>query len=744
MTIADQATQRRNLTFSKTFSATALNRTSAVSSLGRSTHLEMRRTLVMDPTRIQQFLAVIGRQIHPMTRPVLAPAGGDQWVMAANMSNIVGRVTPISIPRERFEGRFTSLASQRDVEAFALPVSGIHPDTIEGHPDETGEPSPPGLENLSFEVPDEEGHEPRIVCLPLLCPVAPEVELPQGSWLVTDRVDRIATHAPYIETWRKAMAWTVTENAGRSIGAGGPIFNPAAPELAGEDNPIVRFGAIESVDLSPHLTMLGPGPLFDQVELLADTMADAVVAKQAKGPPADGSGSETSAPELIKAAIAASLEARDNASTERTSEEKAAVIRSYQLAFGTVVDTADGPMAVPAELTEEFKAILVCSKQADAHSRLRSLLGHHFVKSRASDNRLSSSVTLTEDFVCPIVAAVLRNYNHHTRSLNHKPELLKTRASAVMYASPKVNEMVYRQRLLRGERLFAQVAVGEDASRLDRKTTELYIGGWIDSVKAIQILLANFKAVFGCLIKDFDRSMMWECLAGLEAVLNSEDGRHWAAAFCGQSNVGLVLLVWVQDIMASFFSIGSHYEYLSALKQGQPIDPRAYLGPKGCAKFSYEPLLTAVQLLKLTPVFHEIPLVASFLPQCAGLGGGEPPNQAPVDRAAKRPKVSEVSDQPPEDDRRESDLQRGFLEWTGTGKPPACEIRWKAGARSPLERICLNFVCKGLSCKYRGRCRYHHPISLDKVPESKRAEFVAFVNGKEGLSFAPGRGPPGM
>ena len=60
------------------------------------------------------------------------------------------------------------------------------------------------------------------------------------------------------------------------------------------------------------------------------------------------------------------------------------------------------------------------------------------------------------------------------------------------------------------------------------------------------------------------------------------------------------------------------------------------------------------------------------------------------------------------------------------------------------ERVCVQFLVQGHSCKRGKKCKFLHVTRLDQLSQPEQDKFAERVRTIDGLEWAPGKAPPGM
>ena len=94
--------------------------------------------------------------------------------------------------------------------------------------------------------------------------------------------------------------------------------------------------------------------------------------------------------------------------------------------------------------------------------------------------------------------------------------------------------------------------MGEEKSKVERKTTELYIGGLLRMGTDMKHAISNFRFIASLITPDFDKSEMWKALKEYEGTLQSDNGRRFIDTQGHNVSIALNLLLDCQEIVAPF------------------------------------------------------------------------------------------------------------------------------------------------------------------------------------------------
>jgi hypothetical protein len=143
------------------------------------------------------------------------------------------------------------------------------------------------------------------------------------------------------------------------------------------------------------------------------------------------------------------------------------------------------------------------------------------------------------------------------------------------FAEPS-KDFNFHSRIENENTVFSQEAVGEERTKIARKTTELYTEGKMATGDDIKRMLCNFRMIMRAFCPDFEKSELWKCLSRIEITLHDKKGGDFIAAAAGAPQFALNLFVDIQSVLSQFVEVANTAVYRTALTNGDPISPQAY------------------------------------------------------------------------------------------------------------------------------------------------------------------------
>jgi hypothetical protein len=185
------------------------------------------------------------------------------------------------------------------------------------------------------------------------------------------------------------------------------------------------------------------------------------------------------------------------------------------------VDFLVPPSVAPVTLHLDFICILKTTKNTTAQRDLANIVGIKMRRANQIHDHLDLIATLEMATIDTVFTAALKHFGKLSTSLNLDPTLAKTKISLITFATPPTESAYLQQRVLNDTKLQAQEAVGENFTKMEKKTTELFIGGNILTGDNIIQLIANFRVFWKCMIIDFDCTAIWATISAYKTIVIS-------------------------------------------------------------------------------------------------------------------------------------------------------------------------------------------------------------------------------
>ena len=775
---------------------------------------------------VTQFLFCQDGLILPFTSSIVGTTAANLPIVLGSMSDLIDTTIPVSIGMLHHESWVTTVLPEADVTLFNLPRLAEAPDLVAGPPSADGTAgTAPSLARLGF-GDDAATLKPTFAALPVMLPLPAGVHLPAGEWLIAEHNPEFAAAFPLGEVWRKGLAYIMAHNTGFSVTSPfGTMFDHtlfAADQLTMPvaESAMTAFTMIpptspQYVSMSAVMDGAFRAAWLRKSEILLSTPA-AETAMDGENSPTTyrtmgaGAGTAGNHPNWATAdgmanLLAETMRATAGHTTTTLSErdhKKAAADTAvkYSLCFARLVPPADGfgsVEVVPAAIRPEFKEMLETTKTSQATSLMRELLETHTRRAAGSPLFLKASVTLSGDWVDGVITACLRDFRLVDKTLAVAPASVKVNLGPITCVTPTATSVILQQRRDADQRLLIQEAVGEAPAKMDRKSTELFVGGSYHSAVAATNTFANWHLLGEIISPEYGHSEMKKALDNWVTNFHGPSGREWAQRYASYHQLTLNLVADMSDIVAQFVAIAKDpTNRLAAADRECPVHPRFYQEATLFAATLETDLFHAITR-GLGKGYIDMPIVAKQLPFFAtallrpaeaaapaaarqggpndmarhanyraaapaapnqqqgrnGGGGRGPPHQQRDGAGQQSRGAAPAGNQRDnglggDDAAREANKRQGFLVYDpaaagAVGRlPPPCDVFVKLRGMAAAERLCLPFCTRGFYCNRGTRCNQVHITGFTSLPATSQELLRAFVASTNGLSFAPGQNPP--
>jgi hypothetical protein len=197
----------------------------------------------------------------------------------------------------------------------------------------------------------------------------------------------------------------------------------------------------------------------------------------------------------------------------------------------------------------------------------------HCSQASCSDHRLASGCTLHPTMFDSVLVTALRRASIAVEPPVIDPYGIVDKLGLYHFASPRTESILYKDCRAGSRCLLRQEVAEEDMTRLARKTTELYRGGYMETGANIHSMLANFWNLGTFMIADFleNPAALWRALAAFDNLMRSPKGRRWLDMHRALPRVFHSIVMDLQQIFCLFASVPSCLQYRDEVRAGRPI-----------------------------------------------------------------------------------------------------------------------------------------------------------------------------
>jgi hypothetical protein len=490
--------------------------------------------------------------------------------------------------------------------------------------------------------------------------------------------------------------------------------------------------------------------------ILAHASGLAVPASGGSAPATTAVPGLTAALTTAFAPLVASLGTSSNLSTHTQSEREhqadvKAVVARYQICWArvdSVTDPVDGSVSEKVflpTLSAALNDVLTPSKPAKAEASYQESVANH-LRSKVRSSLYYDGMTDMDAKSLGIPGiSCMREFRYASEPPTHDPEEFKDKLTILHFARTDPGSVAYKTRQEDGRLLTRQHLVGEDKSKLKRKTTDLYYQGMIANADDLKTAIANFWTFSSWAFDDdivLHPPTLMLALNELVFLLNSPTGRVWAGQHKNMPHVFLHLFLSVQHMLAPFISLANILEYRQAVIKGDPIDIIAYKEAHAFALLQVTKVNNIIHHGDLG-VFREPPsIMRIFYPESADTSPpnkrgsqGTPDLSAPVPRKSNPPSGS---NNPTPDVDEALCRQQGVMKFSGVGKPPIPKTLFPHHqTKGRMTYLCGNAATVGFACKQGKRnCNFVHVTKSQDLAPADRQKLKTFIETHVELSLA--------
>ena len=728
--------------------------------LSRHTSQLIRMGTLGNPSITPQFLCMFQGKPAIISQPTIASDDANTPIYLAGLGDTIEHQVPISLPAAYLTGYVVTLIAANEVEKYHLPVSEEDPMQLEAPPPtDGGEGTPPGPDRLNFPW-NTAADAPKIACIPVLMPLPPGVVFPDGIDFA-DRATLTTEEMPYepVRVWYKGMRYLVLNNAGTSLHLHDGMFNWADLSAQGS----IPATTVLATLIQPPIVALDPFKHhYTCIRAVLGASRDAAILRHAAttdipdaqpeqntAPPP---GAPAVTPDNMTVLFNAAVSAVTNTGTSKEREQKseaADVEIRYKLLFASiqdVTDVTDGTVTREVQypaLTPIFRSILEIPKTNKAVATMQEQMQRHCTRASRSDHRLASGCTLHPTMFDSVLVTALRRASIAVEPPAIDPDGIVDKLGLYHFASPRTESVLYKERLAGSRRLLRQEVAEEDTTRLARKTTELYRGGYMETGAHIHSMLANFWNLGTFMIVDFVENppALSRALAAFDNLMRSPEGRRWLDIHRALPHVFHSIAMDLQQIFCLFASLPSCLEYRDEVRAGRPIavlaiDRLTEQAQELCRKFQ-----NIIPTMALGDYATIPTTLALFRPPGTPPASQAPRHPQPTPPPARPPArgrqvTPPAAEREPAPDRHAPRHLDGLLKYSGSGRHrPMPDTVLPHPTTGTPTKICRNHIYHGASCQWGNTCRLAHITSMRAVPSAAATHLRAWVTATPTVSW---------
>ena len=743
----------------------------ALSLFSSTTPAHVRAVYRNDPSVCKQYYVVFNDKVTILTRPTIATDATNRPIYLASMGDQLDIAVAVSLPSAAFEGHIITLVSKRDATIYSLPTSTDTPLTIDGPPDASGNPVPAGADRLNWSAIVTTEDSPRIVAIPMACPVIPKEHVHDGLALSATLTLEQIHQSPVFATWFQGMAYLHANNAGSSINSTLTIFDwndVDATNFVGYHLQTSINVVINGLNtFSPHFYHVNNIFKEERAAALYRYASTNAAPSAAAAPPTNAPDPQMQQALLLYLQKSAST-THTTTSTERDQlKEAEEVEHRYMLIFGRIKNSTD-PLdssktidhVVYPKLTAQFRDVLNTAKASKANTLFQDHIMNHVKSMAVGQLLLDTSHDLPSSLIDPVFSTCIRTASWAVDPPVLEPESVKDKLGIYHFATPRLNTVTYQARTAAGRTTMRQEKVGEEKSKISKKTSDLYCNGHMDNADYIITMIANLWVFCTFAIEDFatDPPAIWTGFSEFIQRLKSQQGKNWTNKHAHVSHVYYHMVSDLQNMLCVFVQLSNNFEYRIQAKNKLPISPQAYTEAIAYQRTSVQRLNNILVSADLGDYRDEPPIMALLAPTNRGSSDGTKQNTTPIKPtpsygSSQAPTAKMVTPQPasraqkadrrppnnPEvsQDKINEMKAKGLVKFTGVGKPPVANDIFVTNPKDKDKKtmICTNHITVGYYCKHGPKCNFLHAFKLDNIPPVERKAYCAFVDKTSDLEW---------
>lgn len=746
--------------YSKCFSKKATTSASLKATFAEDMPHVLRTSLISNVDVSIQTLVVWGDKIVTMTKPFPASNGTGGSIYLGSAGDEIGKTNPIGMNAEHFGGQFTGLVPDWMAKDYKLPTCPRPPDVVPGPTSEDDEGNdvsdPPSLHRLKFWINDDDTSLPKVAVLPVCFPLTKgDPSIPPNHPLEEPFPNDVIDACPAVEQWRRSIMHLRDNNDGHSLTAGGPLLEVKELEIPPE---WPSFYNILNRPLEPAPWALNPHETqHHNVGIIMKEFDDGVLVKLgmelSNNPSNLGASGGMNESQSIAALANSIAEATNRHSISNEKELKKAnsnTLLKYRVALASLFkEPNQTPTCNPGTPTLFLEELVSASSNSDAQQLARSEFATKHRVLADSDQKLDGQVNITPAQASDgVLISTIRRGRIHDVSFAESVTGAKTNLNVLAFAPAPPDSEIYNERIRLDNHIRAQELAGEDRTKIERRSAELFLNGIITGYSAIHIP-ANLRFVFMHLTTDFDKSALWSCLKKIKHIFE----KYPALLTTQMMNVTFAtnLVDALQSIFGFFMQLGDNCDLRENIRRGEPMDP----APLCLAVRNSMAVIEELETSSATRVhirYYQPHPNAFFFPQYKqhALTNREQQRQPARDqrntnpdhrdnRSPSRPNRREPTSTPPTRHNSSSN-EPGIFVYNGTGKLPIANHTFKLGNMTHAGRLCMNFATKGRSCQWGSNCNNAHVSKMTQLPPDKQSLIRQFVTNTDGLSFSANAG----
>jgi hypothetical protein len=614
---------------------------------------------------------------------------------------------------------------------------------------------------------DDGTHEataPVIASTSLLFPVPAGMEIPPKYKMATHQFPAEPAYGP-IQAWTAALLYANTNNDGKSVSEGGPLFNndhflgtntfnfdvrlplfPTPNEFM-TLCPIANSGQFAQVE--EHMTSLANGTLYH----LGSNIDPTPSTPPGNPTPSHGPGTVTPTKDIVV------VEKETKAEKEQSIYAKQ-VETKWMISFATIDDTSN--TVVVNTCAASFTEIL---EKTNKTAALRLLTEHcesaiHAVSNK--DDRLSAYVNLDPTHVTSGMLTSIRNFNVFKRMPQTDIQQFGQQMSIANFLPINKTCLKYQETCVDEPNQLFQKEYSTSETK-DGSRGGLYFGSLRTATDVIA-MTANWFTFITHFFPDFPKSECYKSMYEYLKLMMTQEFTAWYEGLApAHEGIRYNLFQDIVQISGSFFAVGNHPDTVSTYNKKDPLSADIFSPAKLVAQTNMRRLCEAITIDRVG-LYDQVPIhIKTFLG-----GTSEKKRQQPVPASAptqdtKRVRIAETariipsspqapqrssatSGQSSRDSSRDAaNKQKGMLILIGEKVriPPYTNVRAKKpDGTGSVNQLCTFYMTQGYCCT-SANCVRPHYNKLSEMNDATQTKLKAYMadSNKAKYKYASGARP---
>lgn len=701
---------------------------------------------------VLQFAIILQGKLMVLTNPQVYVASGSTRIMLGNLSDELGKPTPVHLPVDDFYAHVVSLSKKSIAVRFGIPHSEQDVDDIPAPEEEQGT-----LERLHFGVTGDDASElPCFAVWPRCCPIPYGVTLPVGHPLNDPLPEPISD--PGIAAWYEAMKYAHVMNEGHSVTEGGPLFNQESiivdAQLDCETRTICTDIAVnltmvipeteewlivhgDDTDLADYIWCERGGQGSTRImsahtetttengASLAQTMAEAI---------------EKMGRQLVTAHAADSSEDRERKDVAMMNEIKTKIM------FARVSkDPGTGvKQVILPETKDSAQSLFGKVKSASTCQRkFQELVMTEVQKCQDKSNWQDKLVSLEQVQLNQALCDGIRTFSHCTAIT---PYAMENQVSLANFLALPTDSAWFKDLQNEDNERQKSFIIQSDDAKKNIVKTSLSLGGLLATCEHVVSAIVNERAAMMGFI-DYDHSLYGHYQMERAELLMSHKGQTWWKRCLHMPEVAVSVLCDSIRVRAAFAEVALVSDNVNQVNAGEALSHRVFERAINVATVLNNNLKLAMDIDDPMDFKYQQPVFSLFHRPNAGQRKRD--RNEPMVHTSNKPSKpnnhNNANDAKPNSGATTSGMlviKPGAAVSKG---PPDISIRDKPTPKSKSEeRLCMHFMVQGFACRFNRSCKKVHcrTVSQLTTPEKQKA-FIKIIKDSSIYEFAHGHEPSG-